>query len=220
MNYQNSPRERLLLQMYGYMLDRLGPSQWWPGGSPFEVCIGAILTQNTNWSNVEKAILNLEEKSLLYPDKLFRLTEEELAELIRPAGYFRIKASRVKNFLFFLKNEASFDLEILSRQDLSQLRHKLLAVKGIGPETADSILLYALKKPTFVVDTYTARICNRHSLVPEDIGYEELRNYFMDVLPLDIDLFNEFHALLVRVGKHWCKKKSGLCGDCPLYSFL
>lgn len=213
-------RERYLMQFYGYMLDRLGPSNWWPGTNAFEVCVGAILTQNANWKNVQKAILRLEERSLLYPEELYKLAEEELAELIRPAGYFRIKARRLKNFLFFLKEEATFDLKALCRQDLGQLRDKLLSVKGIGPETADSILLYALKKPSFVVDAYTARICNRHNLVEEDIGYEELRNYFMDVLPENVDLFNEFHALFVRVGNHWCKKKSPLCGDCPLYSFL
>ncbi len=217
---QGSSRKNHLLQMYGYMLDSLGPSKWWPGGGPFEVCVGAILTQNTNWTNVEKAILNLKERSLLYPEALFRLQEEQLAELIRPAGYFRIKSKRIKNFILFLKNEAAFDLDFLAGQEISELRSKLLSVKGIGPETADSILLDALKKPSFVVDTYTARICNRHSLVEEDIGYEQLRNYFQDVLPSDVNLFNEFHALLVRVGKHWCKKNSALCGDCPLYSLL
>lgn len=213
-------RQIILLNMYEAMLSALGPSHWWPGNTPFEICLGALLTQNTNWANVEKAIWNLKDKSLLDPRKLFYLSEESLAELIRPAGYFRVKAKRVKEFLIFLREETRFDLKELEAKDIQTLRSRLLSIKGIGPETADSMLLYAFNKPSFVVDNYTFRICNRHTLVPEDISYEELRNFFMDVLPQDVYLYNEYHALMVRVGKKWCKKKSGLCADCPLFSFL
>jgi endonuclease-3 related protein len=216
----NGSRQTLLLNMYGAMFDALGPSEWWPGQTPFEVCLGAILTQNTSWANVEKAIWNLREKGLIQPEALHSVPESDLAELIRPAGYFRVKARRLKSFVQFLRLEAGFDVAALAAQDLEVLRPKLLHVKGIGPETADSILLYALDKPSFVVDAYTARICHRHALVPSDIAYDELRDFFMDVLPLDIYLYNEFHALFVRVGKKWCKKRNGQCAECPLFSFL
>ncbi len=213
-------REKLLLQIYYTLHAALGPSGWWPGSTPLEICLGAILTQNTNWVNVQKALDNLQQRSLLDADKILQLAPEELAELIRPAGYFRVKASRVLNFLNFLKDEVALDLQALARQDLQELRPKLLAVQGIGQETADSILLYALYKPVFVVDAYTQRICSRHALLPEETSYQELQAYFMDVLPRDTALYNEFHALLVRTGKNWCNKRRALCPDCPLQIFL
>ena len=194
-------REALLLGVHDAMLAGLGPSHWWPGETPFEISLGAILTQNTAWTNVEKALHNLRSENLLHPPALYELPEQALAELIRPAGFFRIKARRVRNFLHFLHETCDLDMEELRSRDMSTLRARLLNISGIGPETADSILLYALDFPSFVVDAYTRRILNRHGLVPEDIGYEELRDYFMDVLPADTPLFNEFHALLVRVGK-------------------
>ena len=206
--------------MYGVMLDRLGPSYWWPGETPFEIAVGAILVQNTNWQNASKAIFQLKELGLLSAPALYALAEEDLAEHIRPAGYFRMKAKRLKHFLSFLRTSCRFDMDLLKNQDPDLLRVKLLQVHGIGPETADSILLYALDKPSFVVDAYTARILNRHCLVPENATYQELREYFMDVLDPDIRIFNEFHALMVRVGKTWCKKKTGLCASCPLVDFL
>ncbi len=208
-----------LLNMYTAMLDRLGPSHWWPGRTPFEVCVGAILTQNTNWNNVEKAIENLRFKELLDPVSLFQIDRDYLSELIRPAGYYRIKADRLRNFLNFLRENTGFRLKRLQEEGTSELREKLLRVKGIGAETADSILLYALHKPSFVVDNYTARILGRHDMVRQNIGYEELRALFMDNLPKDIYIYQEFHALLVRLGNKWCRKKYGLCSDCPL-SFL
>ena len=211
-----SDRHVLLLQMYGTMMEALGPSHWWPAETPFEVCLGAILTQNTNWSNVDRALWNLRQADLLDPERLFAQDEDRVAELIRPAGYFRVKTKRLKNFLFFLRSEARYDLSNLQKQSLEEVRAKLLKVKGIGPETADSILLYALHKPSFVVDAYTTRIMSRHGLVPETIGYERLRSLFMDALPHEVQLFNEYHALLVRLGKKWCKKKSGVCSECPL----
>ncbi len=213
-------RQTLLLEYFHAMLSELGPSQWWPGETPFEIALGAILTQNTAWSNVEKAMHNLRGMGLLDARALHALSDAELAELIRPAGAFRVKTVRVRNFLRFLDESCALDMGRLGQGDTRRLRTALLQVSGIGPETADSILLYALGHPSFVVDAYTRRILNRHMLVPEDIGYEELREFFMDSLPPDTRLFNEFHALIVRTGKGWCAKKAGKCTSCPLNRFL
>jgi endonuclease-3 related protein len=206
-----------LLNMYNAMLEALGPSHWWPGETPFEVCVGAILTQNTNWGNVEKAIANLVRHDLLDPLKLFETDRDKLAKLIRPAGYYRIKARRLQHFLFFLRDEVGFHLPSLGYYDTAELRSKLLGVKGIGPETADSMVLYAFHKPSFVVDAYTVRIFSRHGLIREDVGYEELRSLFMETLPQDVSIYQEYHALLVRTGTGWCRKKYGLCSGCPLF---
>lgn len=211
---------KILNEMYETMRDALGPSHWWPGDSPFEIAIGAILTQNTNWQNVEKAITNLKNAHMLSAESMYALPPQELAELIRPAGYFNIKAKRIQNFLEFLKNSADFTIENLKEYTLDELRPMVLGVNGIGPETADSILLYALDFPTFVVDAYTHRMLGRHGLAYDDIDYHGLQALFMDALPEDVALYNEYHALIVRVGKDWCKKKVGLCDTCPLKSFL
>ncbi len=213
-------KEKILLSYFTTLSAQLGPSNWWPAETPFEVALGAILTQNTNWNNVHKAIHNLKEKDLLDPRKMLFLSEEELAQIIKPAGYFRIKARRLKNFLHFLNNECGLNFDALKNREVDELRTKLLDINGIGPETADSIILYALNKPSFVVDAYTRRIFNRHSLVHEDIDYHELRDLFMSCLPEDQDLYNEYHALLVRTGKKWCKKKAGQCRQCPLNIYL
>jgi endonuclease III related protein len=213
-------RTTYLLNCYSTMLDRLGPSHWWPGESPFEIAVGAILTQNTAWRNVEKALLSLRNENLLCPEKLFALPQDRLAELLRPAGSFRIKAERLRNFLFFLRQECRFNIELLRHKEDGRLREMLLNVKGIGPETADSILLYALGKPSFVVDAYTRRIFGRHGLIQEQSPYSELREFFMSALPGDVQLYNEYHALLVRVGKGWCRKKEGRCTGCPLAPYL
>lgn len=213
-------RAAAITGMYHTMLAALGPSRWWPGDTPFEIAVGAILTQNTNWRNVEKAIANLKARDLLSARALHALDRGELAELIRPAGYYNIKATRLGNFLNFLKDEAEFEIESLKVQEMDELRNKILTINGIGPETADSILLYALEMPTFVVDTYTHRLMGRHGLAFEGIDYHELRALFMDALPEDVALYNEFHALIVRVGKDWCRKKAGLCATCPLQPFL
>ncbi len=211
---------RVLMGMYQAMSNALGPSHWWPGETPFEISIGAILTQNTNWQNVEKAIDNLKKADVLSPQTMYSLPLSELAELIRPAGYYNIKAKRIHNFLEFLNNESEFDFSRLQRQERDELRPKVLHVNGIGPETADSILLYALGKPTFVVDTYTFRMMGRHGLTWEGMDYHELQALFMDALPEDVALYNEYHALIVRIGKDWCKKNKVLCDTCPLNSFL
>ena len=205
-----------MLEIYNRLVTHLGPSHWWPGDSPLEVMVGAILTQNTTWSNVERAIGRLKAEGALSVSFLYQVDETVLSEWIRPAGYYRIKAGRLKNFFDFYVREYQGQTKKIKTQPLEFLRPQLLSVKGIGPETADSILLYALGMPTFVVDAYTHRIFFRHQLIDEDIGYEELRAYFMDCLPSDPQLYNEYHALLVRLGKEYCKKKIPRCEECPL----
>jgi len=213
-------RWELFLAMHRAMLDALGPSGWWPADSAFEMAVGAILTQNTNWANVVRAIDNLKAAGRFSAEALYALPADDLAELIKPAGYFRVKAVRLRNLLALIVQELGGDITTLAERGLDAARERLLAVKGVGPETADSILLYGLSLPSFVVDTYTARICNRHALAPEDAGYEELRELFMDALPEDTALYNEFHALLVRVGNGWCRPRAPRCDTCPLGAFL
>jgi len=204
-----------LLKAYQLLFKKLGPQHWWPGETPFEMMVGAILTQNTNWTNVEKAMTNLKRKNLLTPQKIQNLSKNQLAELIRPSGYFNIKAVRLKNFVANFVRDFSGRLGALKKLPTKEAREWLLAIKGIGPETADSILLYALGHPVFVVDAYTKRILERHYCVPEEVTYDELQELFMDRLEADPKLFNEYHALLVRVGKDYCRKKP-LCEKCPL----
>ncbi|MFU2209585.1 endonuclease III domain-containing protein [Solidesulfovibrio sp. C21] len=213
-------RRELFLAMHRAMLDALGPSGWWPADSAFEMAVGAILTQNTNWANVVRAIDNLKAAGRFSAEALYALPADELAELIKPAGYFRVKAARLRNLLALIVQELGGDITTLAADGLDAARERLLMVKGVGPETADSILLYGLSLPSFVVDAYTARICNRHALAPEDAGYEELRELFMDALPEDTALYNEFHALLVRVGNGWCRPRAPRCDTCPLGAFL
>lgn len=200
---------------YDLLFEHYGPRCWWPGDSPFEVIVGAILTQNTNWGNVEKAITNLKKHSLLDAKKLYNLDSSMLAELIRPAGYFNVKTKRLKNFLHEFIKDFNADIGKLQSEDLKKTREWLLDINGIGQETADSILLYALKKPIFVIDAYTKRILERHNMVPEEVSYNELQELFMDNLDHDIQMFNEYHALIVQTCKDFCKKKP-LCDSCPL----
>jgi endonuclease-3 related protein len=204
-----------LTEIYQLLFDRFGPQHWWPGETQFEIITGAILTQNTNWANVEKAITNLKSADLLTPEKLYRLDMSELAEFIRPAGYYNIKAKRLKSFLSWFFQNYDGQLANLETLDTDHLRAELLAVNGIGPETADSILLYAFSKPVFVVDAYTARVAVRHGLIDPEADYEQLRDLFQSNLPQDVQLFNEYHALLVRLGKDFCRPKAR-CSGCPL----
>lgn len=204
-----------LLEIYQTLLDSFGPQHWWPGETPFEVAVGAILTQNTSWFNVEKAIANLKAAGCLDAAKLHELDAADLEKLIRPAGYFRVKAKRLKNFIDWLCNEYGGDLRNLEGVSTARLREDLLSISGIGPETADSILLYALDRPIFVVDTYTARVMVRHGLIGADLDYQQLQDLFMSNLEPDVALFNEFHALLVMTGKDYCKPKPR-CSPCPL----
>lgn len=202
--------------IYAKLYSHFGAQHWWPAKTRFEVMVGAILTQNTNWQNVEKAIDNLKKGKLLNPKRLYRLSQRRLSLLIRPAGYYNIKAKRLKHFLDFLFQAYNGSLKKMSSQDLHKLRGQLLLVHGIGPETADSILLYALNKPIFVVDAYTKRMLVRHNLVKEDADYTQMQSLFMKNLKKDVRLFNEYHALLVKLGKDYCRKKGGRCEVCPL----
>ncbi len=202
--------------MYERLYRALGPQGWWPGRTPLEISVGAILTQNTNWSNVARAIRALREARCLSFAALKAVPERRLARLIRPAGYFNIKARRLKHFIRYLDRNYGGSWRRMRRGPAQALRQELLAVNGIGPETADSILLYALKKPVFVVDAYTKRVLGRHGLLAEDIDYDHLQAIFMDHLPMREPLFNEFHALIVRLGKDYCKKTKPRCDVCPL----
>lgn len=208
-----------LHDVYHRLLVTYGPQHWWPGDSPLEVMIGAVLVQNTAWKNVEKAIDRLREAELLDPQALGRLPTDELAEYIRPAGYYRVKARRLHNLLKLVVDRYAGSLERMFDQDLETLREELLQTNGIGPETADSILLYAARKPTFVVDTYTHRIFARHGWIDFGAGYYEIKEHFESGLDRDPALFNECHALLVRVGHLHCRK-TPKCDGCPLAEWL
>ena len=203
------------MDIYERLFRAFGPQHWWPGQTRFEIIVGAILTQNTSWTNVAKAIANLEGAGCLDPDRLHALDAAELEPLIRPAGYFRLKAKRLRNFTQWLYDQYQGDLDALDAIETRRLREELLGISGIGPETADSILLYALQRPVFVVDTYTARVTVRHGLIEPDINYEQLQDLFEANLAPDVALFNEYHALLVRVGKDFCKP-TPRCAACPL----
>ena len=194
-----------------------GPQNWWPGDTPFEIAVGAVLTQNTNWGNVEKAIHNLKKQGVLSSRGIHGLSVKELASLIKPAGYFNVKAKRLRSFLDFLMNEYHGRMENMAREDLTQLRPKLLGIHGIGPETADSILLYALEKPIFVIDAYTKRILSRHGIMASDRSYAEFQELFHASPKRDLHLYNEYHALFVRVGKTFCRRTNPLCEKCPLH---
>ena len=211
--------KKILLGIYDKLYAHFGPQHWWPGDTPFEIAVGAILTQNTNWGNVEKAVTNLKKENKLSVKALHAISRGELASLIRPAGYFNIKADRLKHFIDFLADQYNGSMKKMRAEELLPLRKKLLEVKGIGPETADSILLYALEKPVFVIDAYTKRILSRHKLVSEKAAYHDLQNIFHENLPQDMKLFNEYHALIVMLGKDFCRPKPR-CEGCPLQGLL
>lgn len=207
-------------EIYHRLFDRFGPQHWWPGQSGMEIVIGAVLVQNTNWRNVERAIDNLREHDLLDARRLVEVDADELESLLQPAGYFRVKAKRLLNLMRLLVDRYDGSLDAMFETPLGQLRDELLAVNGIGPETADSILLYAGNLPSFVVDAYTHRIFARHGWIGFDAGYYDIKDLLESQLPDDPQLFNEFHALLVRLGKDFCKKTKPLCAGCPLEPWL
>ncbi len=205
-----------LMKIHDLLYARYGPQYWWPGESRFEIIVGAILTQNTNWQNVEKAIGNLKAAGMLEERKLAEAELEVLSALIRPAGYYNVKAARLKNFMKWLFDEPYCgDLAAVKLTPTEGLRESLLGVKGIGRETADSILLYAFGRSVFVVDAYTCRVMGRHGLIDREADYEQVREIFEDNLPADAVMFNEYHALLVRVGKEHCRP-TARCAGCPL----
>lgn len=203
-----------LSRIYKLLLATYGPQQWWPGETPFEVMVGAILTQSTAWSNVEKAIANLKRADVLSPQAIRNLPQGDLAELIRPSGYYNVKTNKLKALVLWLGNSGD-NLEKAFDKDTPVLRKELLSVYGIGPETADSILLYAASKPVFVIDAYTRRIFRRLGLISGEEGYDALQQYFMNNLPATASLYNECHALLVRLGKEACRT-TARCNRCCL----
>lgn len=207
----------LLLEVYNLLYKSYGPRHWWPADNAFEVMVGAILTQNTNWINVERAIRNLRKERALTPSAIYSMSSKKLAGLIRPSGYYNIKTMRLKNFIHYLFLKYSGRLTLIRRQRLGSLRREMLGVKGLGPETVDSIILYALKKPIFVVDAYTRRIMNCQGIIKSDSGYEEIQSVFMKNLPKNVKFFNEYHALLVEHAKRVCRSSPG-CQECVLRS--
>lgn len=214
------PNRRTLLKIYYAMLSSHGHRHWWPGDTPFEIMVGAILTQNTAWKNVEKAIMGLKRERLLSISGLRKVPLAKLAKVIRPSGYFNQKAKKLKALIRHMDQEYGGSLKRMKHQPLPALREKLLKVWGVGPETADSILLYALEKPVFVVDAYTKRIFLRHRWIPELAGYDQIQRVFMDHLPEDERLYNDYHAQLVAVGNRYCKRSEMLCEQCPLEPYL
>lgn len=203
------------LKIYKLLFDFFGPRYWWPAETPLEVIVGAILTQNTSWANVEKAITNLKKYDLLNARKLRQVNPLHLAKIIRSAGFYNLKTKRLKNFINFLFSDYKGKLSLMFKAKTGRLRRELLSINGLGPETVDSILLYAGGKSVFVVDAYTKRILSRHKLIAKESEYSQIQEYFMKSLPRNAKLFNEFHALLVQLGKDFCRKKP-MCLKCPL----
>ena len=204
-----------LMDLYNRLYTCFGPRNWWPADTPFEVLVGAVLTQNTSWSNVEQAVRNLKSIAPLSPAMLWTLPEEVLKQAIRPAGYYNQKARKLRAFLHVLFQRFHGDLDALFALDTESLRPCLLEISGIGPETADSILLYAAQRPVFVIDRYTIRVLSRHAFLPEEASYAEAQRFMTDHLPEETALYNEFHALFVEVGKRHCRPRP-LCTGCPL----
>ncbi len=209
-------KPKVLKEIYKRLYKEFGPQYWWPARTPLETAIGAILTQNTAWENVEKAIQNLKAKKVLNLSVLHKIKNSELSKLIKPAGFFNVKTKRLRSFLDFLKEESSDNhLSSLRKYSTDKIRQKLLDVSGIGPETADSILLYALNRPVFVVDAYTKRILSRHGLCFDKASYDEIQRMFRVSVRKSTKLYNEYHALLVVLAKKYCRTKAQ-CGSCPL----
>ncbi len=208
-----------LREVFDALLGRFGPQHWWPGRTRLEMCVGAILTQNTAWKNVEKAIVNLRAARALNVRALHSADMKMLAQWIRPAGYFNVKAQRLREFTTMLVDDFGGSLDKLFSLPTEKLRERLLAVKGIGPETADCIVLYAARRPVFVIDAYTRRFMSRHDWAAHAASYDHLAKVFEAALPRDETLFNEYHALIVALGKEFCRTKAR-CDGCPLRKFL
>ncbi|MEO0156982.1 MAG: endonuclease III domain-containing protein [candidate division WOR-3 bacterium] len=219
MNKKQSAGIPILIKIYECLFNTFGPQHWWPGDTPFEVMVGAILTQNTNWQNVEKAINNIKRANLLHPHKLLE-NREKIPQLIRPSGFYKLKSKRLISFLKYFVERYNGEVKNFNKKETNYLRNELLSVPGIGPETADSILLYALERPVFVIDAYTRRMLTRHNLISQNADYGEIQRFFENNLPRDIRLYNEYHALIVRLGKEYCKKNEPLCDTCPIYTIF
>lgn len=210
---ENLSLDTLLLKVYSLLYSAFGPQHWWPGESKLEVIVGAILTQNTNWKNVERAIDRLKENDMMSVDKILK-NEDLLPELIRSTGYYKVKAERLINVMKKIKEYRNLDMFLSLPMDI--LRNELLSIKGIGEETADSIILYAADYPIFVVDAYTRRIFSRLGIINGDEDYKDIQDIVMNNTPNDTYLYNEFHALLVELGKRYCKKIP-IHNGCPLF---
>ncbi len=220
MNCANKKRKdrKWHLRVFNALVGRFGPLRWWPGDTPFEICVGAILTQNTAWTNVEKAIDQLKANDALDSFRMHETPPEKLAQMIRSSGYYNQKSIKLKNFARFLVENFDGDILNMSRWKTERIRRELLALKGVGPETADSMILYALNRKVFVIDAYTKRIFSRKGVFAEDIAYEQARAHFEEILPRRVRLYNEFHAQIVKLGNNYCKKSRPLCDDCPIQS--
>ncbi len=210
---------KMLMAMYQALRRRFGHRRWWPAETPFEMCVGAVLTQNTAWKNVIQAIANLKAARALDLVAIHEMQVEVLASLIKPSGYYNVKAKRLKNLVSRIVTHYDADLSSMLELPISVLRKELLTINGVGKETADSIILYAAQKPIFVVDAYTKRVLSRHGLLPQDGEYDIVQDYFHSHLPRDTALFNDYHAQFVALGKHYCKTKP-LCEECPLLEVL
>lgn len=204
-----------LIKIYKRLLENYGEQNWWPADSKLECAIGAILTQNTSWNNVEKAIINIKSVMDITIENLSVLSTNELSLLIRPSGFYKQKAKRIKRLIEFINNQYEGKIENMEHENLKSLRAGLLSINGIGPETADCILLYVVNKPVFVIDKYTYRLLYRHGFIVRETSYSEMQNLFMEDLENRSGLFGEFHALIVEVGKNHCKKRA-ICEDCPI----
>ena len=207
-----------LMNIYNKLLSYFGAQHWWPAETRYEVVIGAVLTQNTSWKNVERALENLKKENLVDEKKILDVDIGKLKELIKPAGFYNIKAERLKSITkYIVDNYRTTDDLAKTEKDIKSLRNELLAIKGIGKETADSILLYALDKPIFVVDAYTRRIFSRFGIMNNNMDYDEIRLIFENNILLDLNIYKEYHALIVELGKNYCKKRNPLCNECPLH---
>ena len=204
-----------LKALYRCLFRFFGPQHWWPGDTPLEIAVGALLTQNTSWTNASRAVEALKRRRLLSIPALERIPRKRLAALIRSSGYFNQKAARIKGFIRYVRRHYSGRMSLMRRRETGALRRELLSIFGIGPETADSILLYALNKPVFVVDAYTRRILARHSLIRLAASYEEIQSFLTAHLPADTALYNDYHAQIVALGKGFCRPKNPLCEKCP-----
>ncbi|MGE5404164.1 MAG: endonuclease III domain-containing protein [Candidatus Saccharibacteria bacterium] len=208
-------RERLM-EIYDLMFTHFGPRHWWPGETPFEVIVGAILTQSVSWANVEKAIKNLKDLDILDPHGILDAPDEVLENAVRSTRYYKQKAVKLRSFCRVLTDEFDGDLGKMFALNLNQLRDKLLSIKGVGPETADSIILYAAEKPIFVVDAYTRRIFSRLGFFSENISYEDMQAFFMKHLQPDVQFYNEYHAQIDGIGHFFCSNTRAKCSECPL----
>lgn len=207
--------QQRLLNIFDILLKTFGNRHWWPGETPLEIIVGAVLTQNTSWKNVEKAIANLKDAGLMDIDGLYGVPDDVVAENIYSSGYYNLKAKRLKNLINVIHEEYESSIEQLKLNELFVVRKRLLAIKGVGEETADSILLYALEKPVFVIDAYTKRFLANHGLYEGFCTYGEAQEFFTSNLPSDVYLFNEYHALIVALGQNYCFKVPK-CEACPL----